>query len=107
MKPFRSLSMLVVFMILFHDAICQANSLDKDTTGGPDRLLWYSGKKKNDSTLIPTWGSTVIYKGGKNEITIQTPAQDDPFKPILDELKNTEQFEQEVKKPLHDLYLQC
>src|SRR5256885_7308580 len=99
MKPFLSPAILMVFLLLFtREAICQANSLDKDTTSGPDHLLWYSGKKKNDSTLITTSGSVVIYKGRKNEVTVQPPAQDDPFKPILDELNKTDQLEQEVKK---------
>jgi hypothetical protein len=58
-----------------------------------DRLLWYKGKKINDSTLVTPRGMVVQYnKHNKqqNKVKVQPPKKSDPFSKMVDELTRTE-----------------
>jgi hypothetical protein len=64
-----------------------------------DKLLWYRGKKINDSTLITVKGMVVQYnKYNKksNVVKIQPPKKGDPFDRIVQELVKTEQRKEEM-----------
>ena len=61
-----------------------------------DRLLWYTGKKINDSTLITTRAMVVQHQTSKNRVVAQPDAINDPFKSLAEELKKTEQRKDEL-----------
>jgi hypothetical protein len=55
-----------------------------------DRLLWYTGKKINDSTLITTRALVVQYQPKRNRVVAQPEKKSDPFQKMIDELEKTE-----------------
>src|SRR4051812_3868133 len=55
-----------------------------------DRLLWFKGKKINDSILVTAKNTVVMYQKKKNQVVVQPPAAKDPFKKIVSELSNNE-----------------
>jgi len=55
-----------------------------------DRLLWYKGKKINDTTLITTKAMVVQYQRKNNRIVAQPEKKSDPFQKMIDELEKTE-----------------
>ncbi|MFD2525870.1 hypothetical protein ACFSQD_08655 [Flavihumibacter stibioxidans] len=64
-----------------------------------DKLLWYTGKKINDSTLVTVKGLLVQYnKNNKNSslVKIQPPKKSDPFDRIALELTKLEQRKEEL-----------
>lgn len=63
----------------------------------PDQLLWYRGKKKNDTTLIMPTGTVVRYSPSNNNVEVKLPPKQDPFQPLVDELSKTGEREEEVK----------
>ena len=69
-----------------------------------DRLLWYKGKKINDSMLITTQAMVVLYSPSRNMVIAQPPEAKDPFrqmaKNVSKEQKMTEDYiEAEAAKP--------
>jgi hypothetical protein len=58
-------------------------------------MLWYKGKKKNDSTLVLSNGSTVVWHAGKGDVTLQT-STGGPFSSLEKGLDQTGQEEQEL-----------
>jgi len=69
-----------------------------------DRLLWYKGKKINDSMLITTQAMVVLYSPGRNMVIAQPLERKDPFrqmvKNVSKEQKMTEDYiEAEAAKP--------
>lgn len=61
-----------------------------------DKLLWYKGKKINENSLVTTGGTIVYYNRKKNEVVVQPDVKKDPFKKMVDELKNTEKRKSEL-----------
>ena len=55
-----------------------------------DRLLWYKGKRINDSTLITTKALVVQYQSKMNRVVAQPEKISDPFEKIIKELEKTE-----------------
>lgn len=57
-----------------------------------DRLLWYTGKKINDTTLVTVQGMVVQYnKHNKSKkVKLQPPKKSDPYSKMVDELTRTE-----------------
>jgi hypothetical protein len=69
-----------------------------------DRLLWYKGKKINDSMLITTQAMLVLYSPKRNMVIAQPLEEKDPFrsmvKNVSKEQKMTEDYvEAEAAKP--------
>ena len=69
-----------------------------------DRLLWYKGKKINDSMLITTRAMVVLYSANRNMVIAQPLEEIDPFrqmvKSVSEEQKKTDEFiETEAAKP--------
>ncbi len=56
-----------------------------------DRLLWYKGKKINDSTLITTNAMLVQHQKKKNRVVVQPDKNSDQFKKMIEELGKNEQ----------------
>src|SRR5436309_13697470 len=54
-------------------------------------LLWYKGKKINDSTLLKTTGEKVSYSPSKSTINITYPAGKDPFNSFLNQISKSEE----------------
>ncbi len=61
-----------------------------------DRLLWYTGKKINDSTLVTTRALVVQYQPKRNRVVAQPDEKNDPFKKMVEELKKSDQREDEL-----------
>jgi hypothetical protein len=61
-----------------------------------DHLLWYKGKKINDSVLITSGNTIVLYQKRKNKLVVQPAAAKDPFKKMVTELSNTEKRKTEL-----------
>ncbi|KIC90526.1 hypothetical protein [Flavihumibacter sp. ZG627] len=61
-----------------------------------DNLLWYKGKKANDSTLITMTGMLVQYAKKKGTVVVQPPKKNDRFVKTVDELINNEKRKDEV-----------
>lgn len=60
-----------------------------------DNLLWYKGKKVNDSLLITTDAKLVLYSKSRNMVVVQPPTKTDPSLKIL---KRIEAIEEDKKK---------
>jgi hypothetical protein len=61
-----------------------------------DHLLWYKGKKLNDSMLMTPSGSLVLYQKKKSQLVVQPAASKDPFKKVVSELANSEKRKTEL-----------
>ena len=61
-----------------------------------DRLLWYSGKKLNDSTLVTARGLLVQYSGKRSMVIVQPPKKSDRFEKMVNELVNNEKRKNEL-----------
>lgn len=48
-------------------------------TQAKDHLLWYKGKKINDSILVTTKAMVVLYSENQSKIIVKPPAKNDPF----------------------------
>ncbi len=51
-----------------------------------DKLLWYRGRKLNDSTLVTTKGMLVQYSRRRELVILQPDKKTDPFQKTIDEL---------------------
>lgn len=61
-----------------------------------DRLLWYTGKKINDSTLVTARAMVVQYQHSKNRVVTQPDPKSDSFKHLVEELEKSEQRKDEL-----------
>ena len=61
-----------------------------------DRLLWYSGKKINDSTLVTVKAMVVQFQPKRNRVIVQPNAMSDQFRRLTEELKKSEQRKDEL-----------
>lgn len=61
-----------------------------------DKLLWYKGKKINDSTLITGRGMVVQYSQKRNLVKLQPDKKSDPFDKIVREIEKNEQRKEEL-----------
>ena len=61
-----------------------------------DRLLWYKGKKMNDSIIVTAKGMVVLYSNKQNRVVAQPLQKTDPFSKIVqkipDEAKMTDDY---------------
>ncbi len=64
---------------------------------GKDRLLWYVGKKVDDSTLMTTHGTLVRWSKRRNMVIVQ--AKKDPFASVINALGKNEK----IKAQFYDL----
>lgn len=55
-----------------------------------DRLLWYRGRKLNDSTLVTAKGMVVQYSRRRELVILQPDKKTDPFQKTIDELVKNE-----------------
>lgn len=60
-----------------------------------DRLLWYKGKKVNDSILVTTDASLILYSKKRDIVVVQTNSKKDPW---LKTIKKMEAIEQDKQK---------
>ncbi len=61
-----------------------------------DKLLWYRGKKINDTTLVTVKGMVVQFNKKKNEVVLQPQKKADPFDKIVQEFTKGEQRKSEL-----------
>lgn len=61
-----------------------------------DNLLWYKGKKVNDSTLITGKGMVVQLSRKRNMVKLQPEKKADPFAKIVQEIEKNEQRKEEL-----------
>ena len=61
-----------------------------------DKLLWYKGKKINDSTLITTKGMVVQFSKKRNQVILQPEKKTDPFEKMIKELEKSNQRKDEL-----------
>src|SRR6476661_4907880 len=66
---------------------------DAQATG---QLLWYKGKRINDSMLITAKGSVVLYSKKTDRIIVQPKPGSDPFKAMVEELIKSESRKQQL-----------
>lgn len=59
-----------------------------------DRLLWYKGKKLNDSMIVTTKGQVVKYSRRSQQLTVQPPPKN-PFARMTAEVNQTEKRKDE------------
>lgn len=57
-----------------------------------DHLLWYKGKKMNDSMIVTTKGMLVLYSKKKDKVTAQPLEKNDPFRSLVINLSKTTQM---------------
>ena len=67
-----------------------------------DRLLWYKGKKVNDSILMTPDAKLVLYSKERNKVICQPPPKKDPSLKIITELANTEKRKTQLYNKLAD-----
>ena len=81
------------FFIFFTScfADCIAQQIDSSFT-----LLWYRGRRLNDSMLITPYGQTITYHASQGKVDVSTLPKDDVFKNVKKQLKNTEQRKHEI-----------
>lgn len=60
-----------------------------------DNLLWYKGKKVNDSIIITTDAKLVLYSKNRNIVVVQSDAKKDPW---LKTIQRMEAIKQDKKK---------
>jgi len=58
------------------------------TEQAKDKLLWFSGKKLNDNTLVTVKGLLVQYSVKKSMVIVQLPKKTDRFEKTVNELIN-------------------
>jgi len=61
-----------------------------------DKLLWYRGKKINDSTLITKMGMVVQQSKSRNIVVLQPQKKKDPFDKMVDEITKNNQRKEEL-----------
>lgn len=61
-----------------------------------DKLLWYTGKKYNDSTLVTVKGMVVQFIKKENIVVVQPQKKADPFDKIVQEFTKGEQRKGEL-----------
>lgn len=61
-----------------------------------DRLLWYRGKKVNDSTLVTSLGMVVQLSKSRNIVKLRPEVKTDPFAKIVQEVEKNEQRKEEL-----------
>jgi hypothetical protein len=59
------------------------------TAQAKDRLLWYKGKKMNDSMIVTTKGMLVLYKKKQDKIIAQPLEKEDSFRIMVKNLSRT------------------
>jgi len=64
------------------------------TAQAKDRLLWYKGKKLNDSMIVTTKGQVVKYSRRSQQLTVQPPPKN-PFARMTAEVNQTEKRKDE------------
>ena len=96
-KMFRSF--FISFLLLLLQQNGSAQKLIKDSAD-TYRLLWYTGKKKNDTSLILSDGTVVSFSERSSQVSVQLPKKDDEFEPVKEELDKTDQKEQQAKSVL-------
>jgi hypothetical protein len=57
-----------------------------------DKLLWYKGKKLNDSILVTTSGMVVLFSKKQNRIVVQPALKNDPFSNLISNLTKSKQW---------------
>jgi len=67
-----------------------------------DRLLWYKGKKVNDSILMTPDAKLVLYSKERNKVICQPLPKKDPSIKIITELANTEKRKTQLYNILAD-----
>jgi hypothetical protein len=61
-----------------------------------DRLLWYKGKKINDSMLITPQASLVLFSKKREMIVVQPPAKSDPSMKLIERLQSIKDHKKRV-----------
>ncbi len=61
-----------------------------------DRLLWYRGKKVNDSTLVTVAGMVVQHHKKKDKVILQPDKKKDPFEKMIQELSMSDKRKEEL-----------
>ena len=54
-----------------------------------DKLLWYKGKKLNDSLLVTTKGMLVLFSKKRNLVIVQPSKTNDPFQKMINNLSRS------------------
>jgi len=61
-----------------------------------DRLLWYKGKKMNDTTLVTMTGMVVQYAKKKSTVIVQPQKKTDRFEKTVNEIINNEKRKKDL-----------
>jgi hypothetical protein len=93
--PRNNIAFLFTGFIIFIN--CELLYAQKETSGEKkDTLLWYTGKKINQNTLITDNGMKVVLDKRTGKVTTTFPAGKDPMQPIIDKLDNEEKDEDKL-----------
>ena len=71
-------------------------------TQAKDRLLWYKGKKVNDSILMTPDAKLILFSKERNKVICQPLVKKDPSLKIIAELANTEKRKSQLYNKLAD-----
>jgi len=71
-------------------------------TQAKDRLLWYKGRKVNDSIIVTPDAKLVLYSKERNKVICQPSPKKDPSLRIITELANTEKRKTQLYDKLAD-----
>lgn len=99
---------IILFLIAFGISLSSANSYGQSLSGrndslartGPDHLLWYRGKKKNDTTLVTNTGVLVTLSASNNNVEVKLPPTENSFQPLIQEFYKERDRIKEAKELL-------
>lgn len=88
---------LSVFLCLYASAQKPVKKSVTTSSNNNSQLLWYKGKKVNDSTLITTKGTVITYAKKRGEIAVKLSAKEDKMMiGVKKELQMTEQRKTQI-----------
>jgi|GEM_PF-6821042 len=93
MLPRRINILLCLILFVFCSQNCEAQIIDTSF-----KLLWYKGKKLNDTTVFIPSGQTVSYKPSKGKVEVNTPPKQDVLIALTKELKRIDQRKTELAR---------
>ena len=85
-----------IFCLILFACCCQNSEAQIIDTSF--KLLWYKGKKLNDTTVFIPSGQTVSYKPSKGKIEVKTPPKQDILIALTKELKQIDQRKTELAR---------
>ena len=97
MKSFTGSTVTVRLIFLIAYIIC-AHGSNAQKPQGSFRLLWYQGKRINDTTLLKTNGEKVTYSPSRAMVSVTYPAGKDPHSHFRNDVGKNDQMRQQMDR---------